>query len=61
MTRNSMCRRGERSYYVWLKGKRATTQQRVTGDNKDEAIWKYAKHFSVKTIDCAAVWMRGFV
>jgi hypothetical protein len=54
-------KRGERSYKVWVKGKRATTEQRVTGDSKDEAIWKYARYYDVKTIECDARWMRGFV
>ena len=58
---NTLRRRGERSYYVWVKGKRASTEQRVTGDTKDEAIWKYAKYYNVKTIECDARWMRGFV
>ncbi|MBX3583586.1 MAG: hypothetical protein KF810_17000 [Rhizobiaceae bacterium] len=61
MTSNPLRRRGERSYYVWIKGRRAETQDRVTGDNKGEAIWKFAKYRNVKTIECDAKWMRGFI
>lgn len=58
MARSRLRARGDRSYYVWIKGARISTQQRVTGDNKAEAIWKYAKWRNIKTIECDAIWLR---
>lgn len=51
-------RSGDRSYWVWLKNRRSETQERVCGDTKADAVWKFAKQRNVKTIECDAKWMR---
>ena len=59
MTRNALRARGERSYWVWIKGDRTATQTVVSADKKDEALWKYAKRYGVKTVACDGSWIRN--
>lgn len=59
MARNPLKARGERSYWVWIKGKRASTQTLVSADTKPEAIWKAAKAWNVKTIELDGQWIRN--
>lgn len=51
-------RSGDRSYWVWLKGQRNETQERVFGGTKADAVWKFSMRRNVKTIACDAKWIR---
>lgn len=53
----------DRSYDVWTKGQRITTNTRVLAASKNDALATYAFPKGLKTIDCDAVhipmWKRG--
>lgn len=58
MVINWLRRDGARTYWVWIKGQKEDTKQRVWGDTKDEAIFTFAKYFNVKTVECDGKWIR---
>lgn len=48
----------DRTYWVWVKGRKFETPETVTAPNKVSALIKFASRRNVKSFHCDGVWLK---